>query len=79
MKVGIHVICVTCGIEKAPVGRSLPIGMYRCHPTECDGYYHDPMPGSLWPGESEYDFGYSVNADGTEERSNQIAKASDDS
>jgi hypothetical protein len=39
---------------------------------DCDGYYVDPRPGSLWPGESETDFGYTVGSDATEERFNRI-------
>jgi len=39
--------------------------MYLCD-WECRGYREVPLSGSLWPGESEADFGYPVNDDGTE-------------
>lgn len=68
MRVGISVTCAFCGNTKAPIGRSTPMGATYCHPTECSAYYLDPMPGSLWPGETEEDFGYPVGPNGTEER-----------
>jgi hypothetical protein len=63
---GIVVECESCGLEKKPVGRSAPLEMYLCN-QDCPGYYNDPKPGSLWPGESEEDFGYLVSTVGTTE------------
>ena len=63
-RVGVRVECQTCGYTKKPVGRSAPLGMHYCD-DECAGYRRSPYPGSLWPGESEADFGYAVSADGT--------------
>jgi rubredoxin len=34
---------------------------------ECNGYREEPYAGSLWPGETEEDFGYPISADGTRE------------
>ena len=34
---------------------------------KCPGYNEEPMPGSLWPGESEADFGYPVGPYGWKE------------
>ncbi len=42
--------CTTCGRIKAPIGRSIPLGMYRCD-SECLGYRDDPYPPHLWPNE----------------------------
>lgn len=42
--------CTTCDRLKAPIGRSLPLGMYRCD-SECPGYRQDPYPPHLWPHE----------------------------
>ena len=64
-KVGVSVYCASCGQRKAPIGRSVPLEMYLCD-WECRGYREVPLSGSLWPGESEADFGYPVNDDGTE-------------
>ena len=50
MIVGRRVQCTTCGQTKAPVGRSVPAGMYPCN-HECDGYYESPEPGWLFPRE----------------------------
>jgi len=33
---------------------------------ECPGYYAEPHVGSLWPGETDADFGYPCGDDGTE-------------
>lgn len=46
--------CTVCGKPKKPRGRDAPMlsaGTY-CDP-DCDGYYRDPMPDNLWPGEAE--------------------------
>lgn len=73
-KIGIRVICTECGRQKAPRGRSASPLMTYCLPPfwgpqygepSCNGYYEDPKVGSLWPGESEEDFGYPVENDGT--------------
>ncbi len=66
-KVGALVRCAHCGIQKQPVGRSAGIHAYYCD-HECPGYYESPRPGSLWPGESEVDFGYAVGDAGTYRR-----------
>lgn len=65
-KVGVDVECAICGKRKKPVGRSAPVELYMCN-SECKGYYEDPHVGSLWPNESEYDFGYPVGIIGTRE------------
>ena len=62
--VGVIVRCGRCGHTKKPIGRSGPLGASYCD-DDCAGYREEPRPGSLWPGESEADFGYPVNADGT--------------
>ena len=46
--------CTTCGLRKAPRGRSIPLpaaGSY-CTWHDCEGYNLDPQPGHLWPGEA---------------------------
>lgn len=63
-KIGIPVTCTVCGQRKQPVGRSAPLGAYLCD-HECEGFDKEPLSGSLWPGESEADFGYSVGSVGT--------------
>jgi hypothetical protein len=65
-RVGIAVQCTECGGPKKPRGRSAPLGTCYCD-EDCTGYYKDPKPGSLWPGESEADFGYPVGPEATEE------------
>ena len=67
MKYGITTICVVCKNRKSPIGRSVPLGMYLCD-SDCPGYREKPYPGSLWLGESEEDFGYSIGPDGWEDR-----------
>jgi hypothetical protein len=66
MKIGIAVDCTVCGQQKAPVGRSAPMGSLYCT-SDCRGYYLDPQVGSLWPRETEEDFGYPVQKAGTRE------------
>jgi hypothetical protein len=58
--VGYRVTCSVCGKTKQPVGRSAPAALCYCHPTECEGFYIEPLPSHLWPNESEADFGYEV-------------------
>lgn len=44
--------CSTCGLPKAPVGRSVAAaaaGGYCDY--ECPGYRLEPVSGALWPGE----------------------------
>lgn len=61
-RVGIAVRCVACGQQKAPHGRSAPMGAMYCQSSygerQCPGYWIAPMPGCLWPGETCESFGY---------------------
>jgi len=66
-RVGIVVRCVTCHRMKKPVGRSSALQDAGCN-DECEGYRQAPYPGSLWPGETENEFGFSISDDGTELR-----------
>lgn len=63
-RMGIPVKCAVCGQTKKPVGRSAPMGWSSCD-DECKGYRQPPYPGSLWPGETEDDFGYPIGDAGT--------------
>jgi hypothetical protein len=58
-EVGKAVDCAVCGRRKKPFGRSAPLLMANslCD-QDCDGYYNDPKPGQLWPGETREDFGF---------------------
>lgn len=56
-KVGIRVYCTVCQRSKLPRGRSAPLGAYGCD-DDCAGYRLDPVPGDLWPGETDDNFGY---------------------
>lgn len=67
MRVGIRVTCATCGYVKLPIGRSAPLDYYGCNGHDCPGYFDEPHPGSLWPGETAADFGYPIGVHGTEE------------
>lgn len=67
MKVGIKVTCAVCGHMKKPIGRDAPMSAYYCD-DECAGYRQPPYPGSLWPGETDDQFGYPVGNDGVESR-----------
>jgi hypothetical protein len=68
MRVGIRVECVACGRTKKPIGRA---GALECAGSNCDddcrGYRTEPFPGSLWPGETEEEFGYPISHDATVE------------
>jgi len=66
-KVGITIYCASCGRPKVPIGRSVSIYMSNsiCARDSCYGYSEEPYAGSLWPGESEADFGYPVSDHGT--------------
>lgn len=70
MKVGIAVTCKHCGRRKKPRGRSAPYAMAGslCD-DDCDGYDSPPLPGDLWPGETEEEFGHPVGVNAVEERS----------
>lgn len=63
-RIGIRVVCATCGRTKTPIGRSSPLTASYCN-DECSGYRQPPFPGSLWPGETSEEFGYPVGDDGT--------------
>jgi hypothetical protein len=41
--------CVVCRRPKKPCGRD-NVDNGRCD-SDCPGYYRDPQPGHLWPGE----------------------------
>jgi hypothetical protein len=61
MFVGITVYCGTCGKRKAPHGRSIPDipeSGYCSRQSDCPGYDQEPLPGCLWPGETDEEFGY---------------------
>lgn len=66
MREGVLVTCAVCGDMKKPIGRSGPLGASYCN-DDCAGYRQPPYPGSLWPGETEEQFGYPVGPDGTKE------------
>ena len=68
MKIGISIDCSTCRRSKPPRGRSVADAMYGsvCN-SECPGYWEDPKPGDLWPGETEEDFGFPVSSNATRE------------
>ena len=66
MKLGIAVTCAVCGLRKKPHGRSAPIDSHYCD-TNCPGYYDEPEPGCLWPGETQQEFGYPICDHATEE------------
>lgn len=57
--VGVAVNCTVCGLRKKPIGRSAPPEMANslCD-HECAGYYDEPNPGVLWPGETREEYGY---------------------
>jgi hypothetical protein len=58
-QVGKSVQCLVCFRTKKPVGRSAPIETAgsMCD-SDCSGYYEDPKPGVLWPGETREEYGY---------------------
>lgn len=67
-RVGIAVSCTVCRRTKAPRGRSVSPVMYHDYCTmfnECPGYYEDPKPGDLWPGETCEEFGFAHTHDAT--------------
>ena len=66
MRIGIAVTCTECQRHKKPLGRDAPPNSELCS-YDCPGYRSEPFPGSLWPGETEYEFGYPISDDATEE------------
>jgi len=62
--VGVSVECSVCGKRKGPSGRAVPDEMANgmCD-RDCDGYYEEPDPGDLWPGERRLEFGYGFRFD----------------
>lgn len=69
-KIGILVRCSVCGKRKAPRGRSVPLelnwSMCTSEPIdECPGYRQAPLPGDLWAGETDADFGYPCSDNAT--------------
>ena len=63
-KVGIAIRCTTCGMTKAPRGRSVPFGSFLCE-SDCKGFREEPFPGDLWPGETDMDFGFACSDNAT--------------
>lgn len=61
---GAVVICAMCGQQKKPIGRSAGIGGPSMCDYYCEEYHQPPYVGSLWPNESEEDFGYPVGNQG---------------
>jgi hypothetical protein len=64
-KIGIAVTCTVCGATKKPVGRAAPLGFHYCE-LECPGYHAEPLPGSLWPGETDAEFGFPCGDNATD-------------
>jgi len=56
--VGVAVFCRVCHLRKKPIGRDAPSVMANslCD-RDCPGYYEEPHPGFLWPGEREIEEG----------------------
>jgi len=52
-KVGCAPVCFTCRRRKAPLGRDVAAAQAGslCD-RDCPGYYGDPTPCNLWPGEA---------------------------
>ncbi len=76
-KVGISVVCIWCDLRKRPRGRSAPLMLANslCD-HECPGYYAEPFPGDLWPGETDADFGYPCSDYATASISTPLASGS---
>lgn len=55
-KKGCRPECRSCGRQKVPIGRSVAPAMAGggCN-YDCPGYYNDPGPCDLWPGEERPD------------------------
>lgn len=56
-RVGTSPRCTVCGLTKAPIGRSVPMGVIMCD-RDCSAYHDAPLPDTLWPGELQSEFGY---------------------
>jgi hypothetical protein len=72
-RVGIIVHCAVCGRYKKPIGRSAPppeMVNSLCDGEDCAGYETDPLPGTLWPGETCEEFGYAHSHEGTADQTN---------
>jgi hypothetical protein len=65
-KVGIRIECAVCGQTKQPRGRSAPLSSSYCDRDRCLGYDQPPHVGSLWPGETDEEFGFPCSDVGTE-------------
>lgn len=53
--------CAVCGRTKKPGGRyGGAYEQWLCS-GDCEGYWKEPTPCDLWPGESREDFGYPKN------------------
>lgn len=50
VRFGRRPVCTVCGLGKAPIGRSTPLGSCYCD-FECPGYREEPLPDTLFPGE----------------------------
>jgi hypothetical protein len=83
MRIGISLECTICHRTKAPRGRSVPMAMISSmctlswpdEPGHCAGYYEEPIPGSLWPRETDEEFGFPCSTDGTREMTEtEVAK-----
>lgn len=57
-RIGVTVRCLECGRTKKPLGRDSQDNGLCDH--GCSRYYDYPRPDSLWPGETETQFGYPV-------------------
>ena len=68
-KHGVRVECKTCGKIKSPTGRSVPLELVSslCD-HDCPGFYKEPFSGSLWPRETEEEFGFDVGTVGTSDQ-----------
>lgn len=53
--IGKAVYCAVCQRRKKPVGRDAASAGPDLCDQECPGYYQEPHPGYLWPGEPEDD------------------------
>jgi hypothetical protein len=64
-KRGKRIICTACEQMKQPIGRDASMFASYCN-RDCPGYEQEPHVGSLWPGETDEDFGYPCDDRGTE-------------
>lgn len=49
--------CKTCQRAKKPLGRDASVDADLCD-RDCPGWFSDPFPKDLWPGERREDFGF---------------------